>query len=66
MRYRYEVLIPIASTRDIDREGITYTKHRTLAGAVKSLHSHQRGCQNQGGYSNAYIYDYFEDTRIES
>jgi hypothetical protein len=34
------------------------SRHRTISGAARSLRRDQDGCERQGGYSDAYIYEW--------
>lgn len=61
---RYEVRQPISSDYNLDREGRTITKHRTIEGARKALEKHCKGCRSQGGYSQNFIWDTKAEKRL--
>jgi hypothetical protein len=55
MRYEYEVRRPISTGPDRWRAAAVVSRHRTLAGALRSLRRQREGARGQGGYSQDCI-----------
>ena len=64
-QYRYTVRRPISSDRNLDREGMIVSRHRSLDAAMRSLARQQRGARMQGGFSQDYIWDELEERRVD-
>jgi hypothetical protein len=52
---RYTVRRPISESHR--GEGIIVSRHRSLAGAIRSLERQTKGARKQGGYSQDYVRD---------
>lgn len=61
---RYTVRRPISSYRYFDNHGIVLSRHRTIEGAEKALNRQRSGAQDQGGYSQDYIWDEQDGRRL--
>lgn len=59
----YTLRQPIGG-RDLDREGIIISRHRTLGGAVRALKARERAFHRSGGFSTDYIWDEADETRV--
>lgn len=60
---KYEVRRPISSDRNLDREAMTVSRHRTIEGAYKALERQRKAAAMQGGYSQDFIWDCAEESR---